>query len=216
MGGPNVNVMVTLLLTSAYAPFMVAFVVMIGIGLTEAIGLGLGELGVDADAGLDRADGSGGVLDWLGLGAGLPILIWLTSLLGCFTMVGVAVQQTSAAITGAPLSAGSAAGIALIVGGFINMFAARGLARIMPSYESTVISQGDFMRQRGTILEGVAKRGHPARAKIIDQHGQAHFVMVEPHHDTDVIAEGETALLVRRDGSIFFVLPDAPTALRPV
>lgn len=40
--------------------------------------------------------------------------------------------------------------------------------------------------------------------------------MVEPHHDTDVIAEGETALLVRRDGSIFFVLPDAPTALRPV
>ena len=216
MGGPNVNVMVTLLLTSAYAPFMVAFVVMIGIGLIEAIGLGLGELGVDADAGLDRADGSGGVLDWLGLGAGLPILIWLTSLLGCFTMVGVAVQQTSAAITGAPLSAGSAAGIALIVGGFINMFAARGLARIMPSYESTVISQGDFMRQRGTILEGVAKRGHPARAKIIDQHGQAHFVMVEPHHDTDVIAEGETALLVRRDGSIFFVLPDAPTALRPV
>lgn len=216
MGGPNVNVMVTLLLTSAYAPFMVAFVVMIGIGLTEAIGLGLGELGVDADAGLDGADGSGGVLDWLGLGAGLPILIWLTSLLGCFTMVGVAVQQTSAAITGAPLSAGSAAGIALIVGGFINMFAARGLARIMPSYESTVISQGDFMRQRGTILEGVAKRGHPARAKIIDQHGQAHFVMVEPHHDTDVIAEGETALLVRRDGSIFFVLPDAPTALRPV
>lgn len=203
-------------LTSAYAPFATAFVVMIGIGLIEAVGLGLGELGVDADVGINGHDGSGGVLDWLGLGAGLPVLIWLTSLLGCFAMVGVAVQQTVTAFTGTPLPAGFAAGIALIVGMLINMFAARGLARLIPSYESTVISQGDLIRERGTILEGIARRGHPARAKIVDQHGQAHYVMVEPHHDTDVIAEGETALLVRRDGSTFFALPDAPTALRPV
>ncbi len=208
--------MFAVFLTSAYAPFSIAFVVMIGIGLIEAVGLGLGELGVDADVGLDGHDGSTGLLDWLGLGAGLPILIWLTALLGCFTIVGVAVQQASTAFLGAPLGAWVASAIALVVGGFINVFAAGGLARIMPGYESTVISQGDLMRQRGTILEGVAKRGHPARAKIIDQHGQAHYVMVEPHHDTDVIAQGETALLVRKDGGIFFVLPDAPTALRPV
>ena len=206
--------MFAVFLTSAYAPFAIAFVVMIGIGLIEAVGLGLGEFGVDI--GLDGHDGSGGLLDWLGLGAGLPILIWLTALLGCFTIVGVAVQQASTVFLGAPLGAGVAATIALAIGGVINVFAARGLARIMPGYESTVISQGDLMRQRGTILEGVARRGHPARAKIVDEHGQAHYVMVEPHHDTDVIAQGETALLVRRDGGIFFVLPDAPTALRPI
>lgn len=208
--------MFAIFLTSAYVPFSIAFVVMIGIGLIEAVGLGFGELGVDADVGLDGHDGSGGVLDWLGLGAGLPILIWLTALLGCFTIVGVAVQQATTAFLGGPLGPWAAAAIALVVGGFINVFAARGLARIMPGYESTVISQGDLMRQRGTILEGVAKRGHPARAKIVDQHGQAHYVMVEPHHDTDVIAQGESALLVRKDGGIFYVLPDAPTALRPV
>ncbi len=203
-------------LTSAYVPFSIAFVVMIGIGLIEAVGLGLGEVGVDADLGLDGHHGAGGVLDWLGLGAGLPILIWLTALLGCFTIVGVAVQQASTALLGGPLHALVAASIALVVGGFINVFAARGLARIMPGYESTIISQDDLMRQRGTILEGVAKRGQPARAKIVDQHGQAHYVMVEPHHDTDVIAQGETALLVRKAGGIFYVLPDASTALRPI
>lgn len=208
--------MFAVFLTPAYVPFAIAFVVMIGIGLIEAVGLGLGELGVDADLGVDGHDGAGGVLDWLGLGAGLPILIWLTALLGCFTIVGVAVQQASTALLGAPLHALLAAAIALAVGGFLNVFAARGLARIMPGYESTVISQDDLMRQRGTILEGVARRGQPARAKIVDDHGQAHYVMVEPHHDTDSIAQGETALLVRRDGGIFYALPDASTALRPV
>ena len=36
--------MLTLLLTPAYVPFLIAFVVMIGIGVIEAIGLGLGHV----------------------------------------------------------------------------------------------------------------------------------------------------------------------------
>jgi hypothetical protein len=40
--------------------------------------------------------------------------------------------------------------------------------------------------------------------------------MVEPHHDDHVIAQGETALLVRKEGAVFFVLPDAHPTLRPV
>jgi Protein of unknown function (DUF1449) len=63
------------------------------------------------------------------------------------------------------------------------------------------------------VLEGTARRGQPARAKVVDQFGQAHYVMVEPHDDDGVIAQGDTGLLVRREGSLFFVLPDS-TALR--
>ena len=40
------------------------------------------------------------MLDWLGLGGELPILIWLTSLLGCFTLAGVAIQQGATALAG--------------------------------------------------------------------------------------------------------------------
>jgi hypothetical protein len=58
------------------------------------------------------------------------------------------------------------------------------------------------------VLEGTARRGYPARAKVIDQHGQAHYVMVEPHDDGDTVAQGETGLLVRQDGPLFFVLPE--------
>jgi len=47
-------------LTPPYLPFTIAFVVMIGIGLIEAIGLGLGSLDLDGEIG---GAGDGGVLD---------------------------------------------------------------------------------------------------------------------------------------------------------
>ncbi|MEO6093116.1 MAG: OB-fold-containig protein [Novosphingobium sp.] len=156
------------------------------------------------------------MLDWLGVGSGLPILIWLTALLGCFTLCGVALQQVATAVVGEPLHWGIASAGALAVGGLLNRFAVNGLTRIMPTYESTVISTDDLLMRRGTVLEGAARRGQPARAKVIDQHRQAHYIMVEPHHDDDVIAQGETALLVRKEGSTFYVLPDVNTTLRPI
>ncbi len=206
--------MFAIFLTPAYAPFAIAFVVMMGIGLIEAIGLGLGHFDLDGDMAFDGD--SGGVLDWLGLGGELPVLIWLTSLLGCFTLVGIAVQQAATALLGAPLHWSLAVGGAVVVGGLLNTLAANGLARLMPGFETTVISSTDLLRRRGTILEGTARRGQPARAKIVDHHGQAHFVMVEPHHDTDTIAQGEIALLVRREGALFYALPDTDALLRAI
>lgn len=201
-------------LSADYAPFAISFVIMFGVGLIEAIGLGAGQFGVDSD--FDGHAGDAALLDWLGIGAGLPILVWLTSLLGCFTLVGIAVQQIATLLLGAPFHWLPAAGIALIAGGVLNGYVAGGLTRLIPSYESTVISIDDLIMRRCTILEGSARRGHPARAKVIDQHKQAHYVMVEPHKDSDVLAQGETGLLVRKDGGTFFIVPDTDTTLRPV
>ncbi|MEI5685868.1 OB-fold-containig protein [Sphingomonas kyungheensis] len=205
--------MFAIFLTPAYLPFAIAFVVMIGIGLIEAIGLGLGHLDLDGDVG---ADGHGGVLDWLGLGGELPILIWLTSLLGCFTLAGVAIQQLAESLRGAPLGGPAASGVALVVGLLLNTLAANGLARIMPGFETSVISSDDLLRQRATVLEGVARRGAPARAKIVDRHGQAHVILIEPHDDADAIPAGATVLIVRRDGARFFALASEDTFLQPL
>jgi hypothetical protein len=191
-------------------PFAISFVVMLGIGLIEAIGLGLGNVDLDGDASGDIASqgSTSSLLSWLGIGE-LPILIWLTSLLACFTLLGVAIQQASSAWLGAALAPGLAAGGAIVGGLVLNTFAANGLARILPGFETTAIASDDLVRLRGTVLEGAARRGQPARAKVIDRHSQAHYVMIEPHEDGDVIVQGETALLVRREGSLFFALPDA-------
>lgn len=205
--------MLSSFLSPPYLPFAIAFVVMIGIGLIEAIGLGLGHLDLDGDVG---ADTSPGLLDWLGLGGEMPILIWMTSLLGCFTLAGVAIQQGTTALAGAPLPWGWAVGGATIAGGLLNTLAANGLARILPGFETTAILTDDLLRRRGTILEGTARRGAPARAKIVDQHGQSHYIMVEPHNDSDTIGSGETVLIVRREGKLFYALPDTNTLLASV
>jgi hypothetical protein len=200
-------------LTTPYLPFGMAFLVMVGIGLIEALGLGLGHLDLDGDF---APDGLEGMLDWLGLGRDIPILIWLTSLLACFALVGIAFQQVAVAIVGAPAVWWLASGAALLLGGMLNTLVANGLMRIMPTFETTVISTDDLLARRGTVLEGIARRGAPARAKVVDQHGQAHFIMVEPHNDIDEIASGQSALIVRREGQIFFVLPDENARLQAV
>jgi len=203
----------SIFLTPDYAPFAIAFLAMVGIGLIEAIGLGIGHLDLDHD--IDGDVGHWSVLDWLGLGSQIPILIWLTSLLACFSLSGVALQQVATAIGGAPLQPTIAAGIAAAAGLVLNGFVASGFARILPTYESTVISRDELIRRRGTILEGQAKRGAPARARVVDQHRQVHYVMVEPHNDADVLSQGDTGLLVRREGTVFFLLPDSHPTLRP-
>ncbi len=206
--------MFDIFLTPDYAPFAISFVIMVGVGLIEAVGLGAGQFGGHAD--FDADSSGGGTLDWLGIGAGLPILIWLTSLLGCFTLTGIAVQQLAGALLGAPLHWALAALAALLLGGLLNGFFAGILAGVLPAYESTVISVDDLIMRRGMILEGTARRGHPARAKVIDQHKQAHYIMVEPHEDGDEIAQGETGLLVRKANNVFFLVPDTDTKLRSV
>jgi hypothetical protein len=205
--------MLDLLLTAPYLPFAVSLALMVGIGLIEAIGLGLGQVDLEAEVG---ADTGGGVLDWLGLGGELPILVWLTSLLGCFTLAGIAIQQIVTGLAGVPLHWGLALAGAFVAGVLLNTMVANGLARVMPRFETTVISTDDLLRRRGTILEGTARRGSPARAKVVDHHGQAHFVMVEPHDDAEAIASGQSALIVRREGQLFYVLPDSDTRLQSI
>lgn len=187
---------------------------MIGVGLIEAIGTGLGHLDADADA--EISGGHLAMLSWLGIGNGLPLLVWLVSFLGCFALIGIALQQFATLVFGAPLDALAATGATIVPGLAVNSFAARSIARIFPGYESSIISADDLVMRRGVILEGAARRGHPARAKVLDQHQQAHYVMVEPQYDNEVIATGQTALLVRKEGNVFFGIPDIDTVLSPV
>lgn len=193
------------LLTPGYVVFATAFVLMIGIGIVEAVGLGFGHLDLHAD--IAEAEGAT-MLDWLGLRRGLPILVWLTAFLACFTFIGLALQQLAELFLGGPLHWAIAGGSALALGLVANVFFSGVVAGIMPEYETTVIDSEALLRRRATVLEGTARRGFPARAKVIDHHGQAHYVMVEPHDDGVAMPAGETGMLVRKDGPLFFVLSE--------
>ena len=198
-------------------PFSVALLVMLMIGAAELIGLGANSVHLDVHADV-HADGHAGgpdLLTWLGIGE-VPLLIVLIVLLASFALIGIGMQQLAAAWLGGPLSPWLAAPAALIAALPLTGGGARGLARILPSDETTAIGLGALLGRRAEIVIGEARRGFPARARVRDVHGQTHYVMVEPTDEDIVLVAGATALLVRREGELFFGLPDANPLLATV
>lgn len=200
-------------LTEAYAPFTIAFLVMCGIGLIEAVGLGLGSLHLDVD--LDGHPDGAAFLSWLGFGEGMPVLIWLTSLLACYVLAGFGLQQGAESFVGHVLPWRTAAVAAVPFALVLNFFAANLLHRMLPGEESTAIQSSDLIGRHVVVLESEASRGRPARGRVVDQHGQAHYLMIEPEGDVP-IPPGRRGVLTRREGAIFVAAPDIDISLGPV
>ncbi len=174
--------------------FSAAIVLMMLVGLLQAVGLG-GDFDVDADTDVDA-------LSWLGVGR-VPLMILLVVFLASFGLIGLVGQQVVLGMTGAfvaPLIAVPAAAVlALPVTGLL----ARGIGRILPRDFTTAIDIDDLAGSGAVIVTGRATRGSPARARVEDRHGQAHYVMAEPDTSDAAFVEGEYILLVRREGDIF-------------
>lgn len=177
--------------------FVVALITMFVIGLVEALGLGSLALGHDLNL-----DADGHWLGWLGFGR-LPLLMLIVVFLALFGALGLIGQSVFASVTGAlapTLLAVPAAALAALPA---TGFAARGMARILPGDETTAIDVERLVGLHAQITVGRAATGSPARARVIDFHGQAHNVLVEPDSPTASFSEGEEVLLVAREANIF-------------
>lgn len=188
-------------------PFVLALMGLALIALAQVTGLGdVLEGDVDAGSGVEASGFGEALTALLGLGR-VPLLIWLASLLLVFGGIGLIGQAWIASLLGAPLSAGwasLAAGAAALP---LNSIAMRPLGAIMPKDETTAVGLDELVRRDAEIQIGTARPGSPARARVIDIHGQAHFVMVEPHDGTNEFNAGDTVLLVSREGQTFFGVP---------
>ncbi|MEM8724149.1 MAG: OB-fold-containig protein [Pseudomonadota bacterium] len=190
-------------------PFAVAIGFMLFLVIAQVIGLGElfeGDADVDLDIDADGAVSSGfleGGLSLLGIGR-VPLMIWLMMFLVVFAAIGVSGQQLAISLLGAPfyapLAAVLAGGAALPVNGVLS----RPLERMLPKDETSAVGLESLIRRDAEIQIGTARTGSPARSKVIDQFGHPHFVMVEPHDPAAELHEGETVLLVRREGETFY------------
>lgn len=198
------------------ALFVIAFLQVIGAG--DMFDTGDVDIGIDVDA--DIADGleASGLMDGffsvLGIGR-VPFLIWLSCLLFIFSLTGTLGQWLIDSVTGAPLGAGLAALLAGAVALPLNGMLVRPLGRILPQDESSAVGLESLVRRDAVIQTGTSRAGSPARAKVKDAFGHPHFVMVEPHDDGAELTEGETVLLVRREGELFFGVRYDNPLLRP-
>lgn len=188
-------------------PFTAALALMLMIGLVEAVGLGASAAHLDAD--IDLHNGSN-LLGWLGFGA-VPLLVLLVIFLALFGLVGLMGQRIAAELLGSPVTPWLAAPAAAAASLPLLGVAARGAARIMPKDETSAVGRDSLIGRRATVAVGVARIGAPARAVVRDEHGQPHNVMVEPFSEGSEAKEGQSLLLVRREGELFIGLAEGET-----
>lgn len=188
-------------------PFTVALALMLMIGLVEALGIGASAVQLDAD--LDLHDG-GTLLGWLGFGT-VPILILIVIFLALFGFIGLVGQRIASELLGAPLSPWLAAPAAILASLPLLGLTAQAAARIMPRDETTAVGRDSLIGKRATVTVGTARVGAPARAIVRDEHGLTHQVMVEPFSEGSEAKQGQSLLLVRREGELFIGLAEGET-----
>lgn len=197
------------------AVFVIAFLQVIGAGDifegAEDIEI---ELDADVADGLEASGVMEGFFSLLGLGK-VPFLIWLSCLLMVFSVTGLFGQWIIDSVTGSPLSAGLAALAAAIASLPLNGLLVRPIGRLLPEDETSAVGLQSLVRRDAVIQIGTARAASPARAKVKDAFGHPHFVMVEPHDPQAELTEGETVLLVRREGELFFGVRYESPLLQP-
>ncbi|WP_375194728.1 OB-fold-containig protein [Sphingobium sp.] len=174
--------------------FVSAIVLMLVIGAVQAVGLA-GDFDLDLHADTD-------LLGWLGVGR-LPLLMLLAIFLALFGMIGLIAQHLTLDFTGALLSPLIAAPVAAAASLPATSLAARWLSPLLPRDQSSAVPLDALVGSFARIVTGIARTGSPARARVEDPFGQAHYVMVEPDNAGQTLEEGETILLVRREDHVF-------------
>jgi hypothetical protein len=133
----------------------------------------------------------------------VPALILLLTLLGSFGSFGLLLQSLFKSFTGglAPawLAALPAFALSLptvrIVGGIF--------ARLIPQEETSAISRASFVGRTALVTTGVATVGNPAQAKLTDEHGQTHYLLVEPEVAGVELRAGTTVIVTGQSGVVF-------------
>lgn len=210
-------------------PFTVALAVMLIIavfeGVTTLMGAGISELldallpdidiDVDIDVDVDGSATNGSftrVLGWLRIGQ-VPALILLIILLTSFGLIGLGIQSFSHGAVGLLLPGWVASIPALFMSLPVVRVLGGGLAKIMPKDETDAVSEASFVGRVAVITLGSARHGSPAEARLKDEHGQVHYVMVEPDSVNEEFEQGSSVLLVKQESAAFKAIRNTNDAL---
>ena len=160
------------------------------------------------------AGAHGAVAGWLGFGQ-VPAVLWAAGMLTAFGVAGYLIQFLLASATGWLLPGWLAALVALppalVAGGWF----ARTLARIVPKTESSAIARRSLGDRVGLVVQGTARRGLPAQARVRDGHGNLHYVRIEPVDDDGEIPPGTEVVILRGREGVLKAIPVTGTGEEP-
>lgn len=193
-------------------PFTVAALLLVAIAVVEGLAL---LVGMSLSGWLDHfvpdaAHGVEGVSDswlgWLHVGK-VPILVLLVILLTAFALIGYVlnalVHETLGFYPPAPVSA-----VAAFLGALpVVRVSGDAIARLIPRDETSAVSFESLVGRIAVIVNGTARVGYPAEARVKNEHGQTLYVRVEPDSENLQLGPGESVLLIKQiAGSRFLAI----------
>jgi len=193
-----------LLLAPQSWPFTFAVMFVVLLGLLEALSLLLGvslsgmmdHLTVDLDG--PEVDGLlDSWLGWLHVGK-VPVLVLLILLLTAFSLFGLGLNALVHGLSGSyppPLLSSAFAFLGALpvahgLGGVI--------ARLIPKDETSAVTLDTLVGHVAAIVNGTARPGYPAQAKVRTEQGQTFYVHVEPADENTQFEVGDSVLLIKQ------------------
>lgn len=197
-------------------PFLFAATLLLAIALIEGLAL---LLGFSVSAWFDSMlpdtasfDGPGGIFDswlgWLHLGK-VPLLVVLVILLTAFSFIGFLANGVFRGIAGFYMPVYVSVPLAFLMALPIVRAFASGIARFIPRDETSAESLDNLVGRIAVVVNGTAKKGYPAQARVRNDHGQSLYVHVEPDDEGLEFVTGNSVLLVKQvSGARFFAIPN--------
>ena len=186
---------ILILFSDVYAPFTVAILAVITVGMLELLSISLSGAGVSEAAEMLVDTDSLSALtitNWL-LVRGLPLSIGLLLLMAGFGTVGFLVQLFAPAPMPYVL-------VVALLGGYLTLRGGGKLLAPLFGTHSTAVSEQSLIGRKAKVLSPRVAQGFAGEARVVDEHGQIHAVMIEPCEGTDVFNAGDSLVLVSRLG----------------
>lgn len=137
------------------------------------------------------------ILGWFHIGR-VPVLILIVIFLGAFALTGFGINMVTQRLFGIFVTPWIAAPAAFVCALPIVRILGAGFAKVMPRDETYAVTLDSLVGRVATILGGTARPGYPAQGKVLNEHGQALYVMIEPDVPDAVFEAGTSVLLVRQ------------------
>jgi hypothetical protein len=170
---------------------------LVGASLSETLNQALPDAWDDLHGPFDK------LLGWLYVGR-VPLLVLLVLFLAGFALTGFGLNIVAHRFLGTYVPTIISVPAAFLATLPIVRILGAGLARLIPTDQTFAVSFDSLVGRVGTIVNGTARAGYPAQAKVPNEHGQAIYVMVEPETEGVTFQSGERVLLTKQiSGSRF-------------
>lgn len=192
------------LLAPQSLPFMAAALLVLFIGIVEAVAV---MAGLSFSGMLDNLDvAADSWLGWLHVGKA-PLLVLLVILLTTFSLIGLTMNAITHGLFGIYLFPLISVPIALVGAVPLTRVSGSAIARIIPKDETSAVSLDTLVGHVAVVMSGTARANYPAEAKLKNDQGQTFYVRVEPEGESAEFKSGDSVLLVKQiSGSRFLAI----------